>query len=194
MSGNQRRAARSDRLRLLGYLALLSAISMATGFAVGALLGGARDWLRDGLVIGVIAAASGWGAFAVVWRMESRRARGFGLDTDRWMKLGREVRRGTPPTDPAVRPAVLEILARRRRTLEQQRASGWTWLRLALIVLWLSTAVFRALDGSYALAALFLVLSTLFLLTPLTLRRQERRLAAAARALRAEDAAEQPSP
>ncbi|ANB07658.1 hypothetical protein SAM40697_3700 [Streptomyces ambofaciens] len=167
-------AARTTALLLL---------TAGVGFALGALTAdGERRWW-SGTVVAAIASVVAAVTLAAVWRRETRRARRFGLSTGQLFHLARDVRRGTPPTDPAARPAVLELLGRQRRALGFQRHKGYRRARTCLIILFSLLAVVQLASGSYGSGALTLLWVLFFLLGPLTLRRQERRLDAAERSL-----------
>ncbi|MEW2261992.1 hypothetical protein ACGF5T_04390 [Streptomyces sp. NPDC047853] len=166
-------------MRTSGLLLLTAGV----GFAIGVLtVGGERRWW-SGTAVAVIASVVVAVAIAVMWRGEGNRTRRFGLSAGQLLHLARQVRRGTPPTDPAARPAVLEILGRQRRALTFQRRKGYRHLRGCLLVLFSLLAVVQLTSGSYGSGALTLLWLLLVLLGPLMLRRQERRLDAAERSL-----------
>ncbi|WP_320776536.1 hypothetical protein [Streptomyces sp. CRN 30] len=161
--------------QLLGMAALC-------GFVVGVLNGGADGWLY-----GILGAASmvliGAVVLATVLLHSRRRARHFGIGLSRFLWLEREVRRVRAPADPALRPALLDLAARHREGLDRQRGKPYRWLRIFLIGLWLVNTVFNTLDGRYWLTVLMLACALLLLLTPVSLRRQERRLDAVEQSL-----------
>ncbi|MFF8097727.1 hypothetical protein [Streptomyces sp. NPDC016675] len=166
-------------MRTSGLLLLTAGV----GFAIGVLtVGGERRWWT-GTAVAAIASVVVAVAIAVMWRGESNRTRRFGLSAGQLLHLVRQVRRGTPPTDPAVRPAVLEILGRQRRALTFQRRKGYRRLRGCLLVVFSLLAVVQLTSGSYGSGAVTLLWLLLVLLGPLMLRRQERRLDAAERSL-----------
>ncbi|MFE5399232.1 hypothetical protein ACFQ9U_32305 [Streptomyces sp. NPDC056568] len=158
-------------------------LTAGVGFAVGALTDGGEPALRSGAGVAAIAITFAAITLAVVWRRESHRARRFGLPFAQLVRVARDVRRGTPPTDPAVRPAVLEALGRQRRALAFQRHKSYRRLRGCLLAVFSLLAVVQLATGSYGSAAPILVWLPLLLLGPLMLRRQERRLDAAERSL-----------
>ncbi|MFJ8826585.1 hypothetical protein ACIREE_33045 [Streptomyces sp. NPDC102467] len=157
--------------------------SALLGFLVGVLLAGTDDWLASGCLTGAIALVCATVALVVVWRQERKRARRHGLTAGQLMLIGRATGRGSPPLEPEVRPAVLAVLARQRRAVEQQRSRAYRWMRIVMIPLWVVMASVSIASGSYGPAALMLGGAVLFLLVPLSLRRQERRIDAAQRSV-----------
>lgn len=150
------------------------------GFLIGVLTGGSGRYV-SGVAVAVIAAVLTLIALAVVYRLEFRRARRFGLSLGQYLRIGQEIRHARLPADPAARPAVLDIVERQRKTLDQQRRRRW--VRISLIIMWSLIAVINVVDGSYGYAALMLTGIVAVLSVPHSLRRQERRLDAVERAL-----------
>ncbi|OKI87218.1 hypothetical protein AMK11_13400 [Streptomyces sp. CB02414] len=167
-------------------IALLGVVCLAvtlTGVAVGALTADSEPWIRSGLTVLTLAVVAAVVSFVGAWRWQRRAARRFGLTARQYTRLGQAIRRGRPPTDPAVRPAVVDIVERQRRMLEWQGDRRYRWVRVALICLWLVIAAAHFADGSYLPAALMLLGVLAFLALPLSLRRQRRRLEAVERVL-----------
>ncbi|MYS55934.1 hypothetical protein GTW46_38800 [Streptomyces sp. SID6013] len=166
------------RRRLVVRCALLLVLAGPVGFAAGMLMN-----INGRLITGIWVAATVFIAVAValwaVLRREQRRAARLGVTLGRYVDLGRLVRRGDPPVQAEVRPAVLEILERQRASWEQMTSKGQSWLRTGLIALFFLITVVNVLDRQYALAffSSFALLSWLSL--PLSLRRQRKRLQAA---------------
>ncbi|MCZ9349348.1 hypothetical protein NGM36_06000 [Streptomyces mutabilis] len=177
------RLGQKERWRMLALLGVGCLGAALTGLAVGVLTADTEPWVRSALTIAAIALVAGLVTFLVVWRLAGLTARRFGLSAARYTRLGREMRRGRPPTDPGMRPAAVDIVARWRRTLESQGRRRYRWTRVALLSLWLVMAVTHLADGSYLPATLMLLGVLALLALPLSLRRQWRRLDAAERAL-----------
>ncbi|MFE6365889.1 hypothetical protein ACFVP3_38710 [Streptomyces sp. NPDC057806] len=166
------------RRRLAARCALLLLLSGPVGFAAGMLVSSNRRvvtgiWLAA--TVFVMGAVVMW----VVLRRERGRAARFGLTLSRYVDLGRLVRRGDPPVQAEVRPAVLEILERQRASWEQITSKGQSRLRIGLIALFLVITVFNLLDRQYALASFSLFPLLSWLSIPLSHRRQRKRLEAA---------------
>ncbi|MGW8065809.1 hypothetical protein ACVV2G_26940 [Streptomyces ziwulingensis] len=155
----------------------------AVGFAVGALAEDGRHRLWSGAIVAAIGSVLTAVVLAVVLRREGRRARRFGLNAGQLLRISQDVRRGRPPADPAVRPAVLDVLGRQRRALDLQRRRAYRWVQRGLVTLWSLVAVAHVADGSYGFAAVMLLCVLCALAGPFTLRRQERRLDAVERSL-----------
>ncbi|WP_018511601.1 MULTISPECIES: hypothetical protein [unclassified Streptomyces] len=121
---------------------------------------------------------------ALAWWQTRRRAARLGLGTARYMKVVRRIRRGEVPDDPAELPAAIDAATRARRSLDLQDSRWAGWLLGGLTLLWFVTGLLKAFDGHYVRAGYNLVLAGLFLVNPLTMRRQRRRLEAVEQALR----------
>ncbi|MEU6484152.1 hypothetical protein [Streptomyces sp. NPDC046887] len=159
----------------------------AYGVVVGALIGDPGERLATGLIMGGATLLLGVVAGIVVWVREGRRARGFGLSTGRFLRIGWEIRRGRLPEDPYERPAVVESVARQRRSLDQHRYTWYRWTWAGAAVLFLLNGVISLRSEDYPSAALYLSLTLLMSSTPFTMRRLHRRLASVERALAAAD-------
>ncbi|MCK8675924.1 hypothetical protein [Streptomyces lichenis] len=155
----------------------------ACGAVVGALVGDPGERLATGLIMGGAALLVGVVVGVVVWVREGRRAREFGLSTGRYLRIGREIRRGRLPEDPYERPAVVESVARQRRGLDRHQYTWYRWTWVGAAVLWLLIAADALWSGDYGSAALYVSLALLMTSTPFTLRRQRRRVASVERAL-----------
>ncbi|MBM7058518.1 hypothetical protein, partial [Streptomyces durocortorensis] len=165
-------------------LAVLSA-AVVGGFLAGALLGEGQIDVSQGLFLAAAFALLGGGASAGVWWWNRRRAAEFGMSAGRYLRVGRQIRRGEAPDDPAERPAAVDIALRMRRALgsSSRRRAWWLWLVGAGALLWFVSGVFLVVDGRYAQASYNLVMAGLLLVNLMTMRRRRRRLEAAERAL-----------
>ncbi|MEW2452139.1 hypothetical protein AB0896_32070 [Streptomyces parvulus] len=166
------------RRRLAVRCALLLVLSGPVGFAAGMLMN-----INGRVVNGTWMAAAVFVMMAVtLWvalRREQRRAVHLGVTLSRYVDLGRLVRRGDPPVQPEVRPAVLEILERQRALWERMTSKGQSRLRIGLIALFILITAVNLLDRQYALALFFSFALLSWLSLPLSLRRQRKRLEAA---------------
>ncbi|MGW6719346.1 hypothetical protein [Streptomyces sp. NPDC054995] len=165
-------------------LAVLSA-AVVGGFLAGALLGEGQIDVSQGLFLAAAFALLGGGASAGGWWWNRRRAAEFGMSAGRYLRVGRQIRRGEAPDDPAERPAAVDIAVRMRRALgsSSRRRAWWLWLVGAGALLWFVSGVFLVVDGRYAQASYNLVMAGLLLVNLMTMRRRRRRLEAAERAL-----------
>ncbi|MFJ7773135.1 hypothetical protein ACIQ1J_33340, partial [Streptomyces sp. NPDC097107] len=84
--------------------------------------------------------------------------------------------RGELPEDPAELPAAIDIVARQRRVVNTQQRPWVLWLATAAALLWLVSAVAQFLDHNYGYTCFQLFVTGMFLVGPLTMRRQRRRL------------------
>ncbi|MEU6388061.1 hypothetical protein [Streptomyces sp. NPDC046939] len=155
----------------------------AGGFLVGGVIGEGSVETAQGLLFGALFAIAALvvGVCAGWW--VRRRAARFGLGLGRFLRVGRQVQRGEVPADPAEREVAVHFARRHRRAI---RAQGRRWVRYAMgfaALSWLLGGVARAVDGDYGMAVFSLVMLGVFLVNPLTLRRQERHLERAERAL-----------
>ncbi|MCL7430528.1 hypothetical protein [Streptomyces sp. YS415] len=166
------------RRRLVVRCALLLVLSGPVGFAAGMLMN-SNGRVVTGIWVAATVFVGGVVTLWVVLRRERRRAARFGLTLSRYVDLGRLVRRGDPPVQAEVRPAVLEILERQRASWEQMTSKGHSRLRIGLIALFLLITVGNLLDRQYALAFFSSFALLCWLSMPLGLRRHRKRLEAA---------------
>ncbi|MGW8485347.1 hypothetical protein [Streptomyces sp. NPDC055886] len=165
-------------------LAVLLAAAVG-GFLAGAVLGEGELDVRQGLFLAAAFVLLVAGASAGVWWWNRRRAAEFGMSAGRYLRVGRRIRRGEAPDDPAERPVAVDIAVRMRRALgsPSRRRAWWLWLVGAGALLWFVSGVFFVVDGRYAQASYNLFMAGLLLVNLLTMRRRRRRLEAAERAL-----------
>ncbi|MET7868824.1 hypothetical protein [Streptomyces cyaneofuscatus] len=174
----------TGRAGVAGVVLVVLAAAALAGFLVGAVLGEGRADVSQGLTFAAVFVPLAAFVVALAWWQTRRRAAKLGLGTARYLKVVRLVRRGEVPDDPAELPAAIDSARRARRALNLQDSRLAWWLLGGLALLWLVTGVLQALDGHYVRAGYNLVLAGLFLVNPLTVRRQRRRLEAVERALR----------
>ncbi|MDT0492771.1 hypothetical protein RM717_19900 [Streptomyces griseus] len=177
---------RKRRVRAGAAGAVLAVVATAAlvGFLAGAVFGGEDgvSVLSGLLVAGSFILAAVVGAL-IWWRWASRRATKVGLSAGRYVRVARQIQRGEVPDDPAELPAAIEIAGRARRALDvQQRRLVW-WLMGGAAFLMLTSAAIHVATREYLRAFQYLALSGIFLINPLTMRRQRRRLDAVEQAL-----------
>ncbi|MFF7013921.1 MULTISPECIES: hypothetical protein [Streptomyces] len=174
----------SGRAGAVGRVLAVLAGSAVAGFLAGAFLAGdGADAGRGGILSGLVVLLSAVAVALSLWRTR-RRAAKYGLDTFRYLAIGRRIRRGEVPEDPAELPAAIDLVTRARRSSHRQDSRPVWWLMGGVALLWLVGAVMHALDGNYGRVGYNLALAGLFLLGPFRVRRQRRRLDAAEQALR----------
>ncbi|MEU9591624.1 hypothetical protein AB0D84_18165 [Streptomyces sp. NPDC048193] len=156
-------------------MAVLLATAFA-GFLLGAVVGEDEVDVHQGLLFAAAFLVLGLGAAAGTWWWTRRRAAQFGLSASRYMRVGRGIRRGELPEDPAELPAAVDIVTRQRRALDPLQRRWWLWLTVVAALLWLVSAVAQLLDHDYGDACFQLLVAGMFLVNPLTMRRQRRRL------------------
>lgn len=167
----------------VGVVLAVVAMAALVGFLAGAVLGGDGVDVSSGLLLAASFVLLSAVAAVLWWRWASRRAAKLGMSTRRYLRVARQIQRGEVPDDPAELPAAMEIAARARRTSDaQQRRLMW-WLMGGVALLWLTSAVIQIANRDYVRAFQYLGLAGIFLINPLTLRRQRRRLDAVEQAL-----------
>ncbi|MFE9010395.1 hypothetical protein [Streptomyces cyaneofuscatus] len=174
----------SGRAGAVGVVLGVLAVAALAGFLAGAILGEGRADASLGLTLAAIFVLLAAFVVALAWWQTRRRAARLGLGTARYMKVVRRIRRGEVPDDPAELPAAIDAATRARRSLDLQDSRWAGWLLGGLTLLWFVTGLLKAFDGHYVRAGYNLVLAGLFLVNPLTMRRQRRRLEAVEQALR----------
>ncbi|MFJ8841992.1 hypothetical protein ACIRFF_03705 [Streptomyces cyaneofuscatus] len=185
MSGATEKArTETGRAGAVGVVLVFLAAAALAGFLVGAIFGEGRADVFQGLAVAAVFVLLAAFVVALAWWQTRRRAAKLGLGTARYMKVVRRIRRGEIPDDLAELPAAIDIARRARRALNLQHSRLAWWLLGAIALLWLVSGVFQALDGHYVRAGYNFVMAGLFLVNPLTMRRQRRRLEAVERALR----------
>ncbi len=171
------------RMSAAAAVLAVSAAAALAGFLVGAVVGEDGVDVTQGLFYAVAYALMGLLVAAAAWWSTRRRAARFGLSASRYMRVGRQVQRGEVPENPEERPAAIDVATRQRRTLTVQR-TRWVWCLMAVLaLLWLVNAVIQFRDRNYGYACVNLALVGIFLLNPLAMRRQRRRLDTVERAL-----------
>lgn len=174
----------TGRAGAVGAVLAVLAVAAAAGFLAGAILGGDRADVPQGLMLAAVFVVPAAFVVALVGWRTRRRAAKLGLGAARYMKVIRGIRRGEVPDDPAELPAAIDGAKRARRALDLQDSRWVWWLLGGVALLWLVSGVFQALDGRYLRAGCNLVMAGLFLVNPLTVRRNRRRLEAVEQALR----------
>lgn len=173
----------AGRWSLAGPLLAVLLVAAVGGFLAGAVPGeGETDVLR-GLFLAAAFVLIGAGTYAGSWWWHRRRAAKFGISARRYLRVGRLIRRGQAPDDPAERAAAVDITVRTRRALGSSSRRWVWWLLGGGALLWFVSAVFLVVDGNYGRASYNLVMACLLLVNPLTMRRRRRRMEAAERAL-----------
>lgn len=97
--------------------------------------------------------------------------------------MGRRIQRGELPRDTAELPAAIDIATRQRRALNAQQRRRVRRLTAAAALLWLVSAVVQIFAHDYGYACFRLPVAGTFLVNPLTMRRQRRRLETVEQAL-----------
>ncbi|MFH8374278.1 hypothetical protein ACH4A7_12140 [Streptomyces cyaneofuscatus] len=174
----------TGRAGAAGMVLVVLAAAALAGFLVGAVLGEGRADVSQGLTFAAVFVPLAAFVVALAWWQTRRRAAKLGLGTARYLKVVRLVRRGEVPDDPAELPAAIDSARRARRALNLQDSRLAWWLLGGVALLSFVTGLLKALDGHYVRAGYNLVMAGLFLVNPLTMRRQRRRLEAVERALR----------
>ncbi|MFF8830873.1 hypothetical protein [Streptomyces sp. NPDC015131] len=146
------------------------------GFGTGALVADPGARVTVGLIGGAAMPALSTVLIAVVRSYEGRRARRWGLSTNRYVRIGHELRRGRVPDEEAERGAAREIAERQRRMLGQQSSRVLQVLAFGLAAVWLVTGVSQLAAGDHGSAALTGFLMALALSNPWSVRRSRRRL------------------
>ncbi|MDP9949197.1 MULTISPECIES: hypothetical protein [Streptomyces] len=163
-------------------LAILAAAA-AAGFVAGAVIGEDELNATAGLysaAAAVLIVVVGMGA---AWWLNHRRAARFGMSAGRYLRVGRLVQRGKAPNDPAEREAAVDIAVRMRRSTAFSNPRLLWWL-MGIAALFMSlSAVMSFIDGAYLRGGWSMVVVGMFMVSPLTMKRSRRRLAAAERAL-----------
>ncbi|MFD7699166.1 hypothetical protein [Streptomyces caelestis] len=139
--------------------------------------------MPQGLLFAAISLLLGLGAAAGTWWWTRRRAARFGLSASRYTRVGRRIQRGELPEDTAELPAAIDIATRQRRTLNAQQRPWVRRLTAGAALLWLVSAVGQLFAHNYGYACFHLLVAGTFLVTPLTMRRQRRRLETVEQAL-----------
>ncbi|WP_431987380.1 hypothetical protein [Streptomyces griseoflavus] len=168
-------------------LAVLPAAALA-GFLLGSVIGDDEVDARRGLLFAAVFLLLSLGAAAGALWWTRRRAAEFGLGVSRYLRVGRGIQRGELPEDPAELPAAIDIVARRRRALNNQQRRWVRWMTGAAVLLWLVSAVIQLLTAHYGYACWHLLAACAFLASLLGARRQRRRLEAVEQALRDQQA------
>ncbi|MFE1016187.1 hypothetical protein ACFW4M_33630 [Streptomyces sp. NPDC058794] len=168
----------------MGVLFTILLAAGLAGFLLGVVVGEDEVDVSRGLLFAVAFLLLGLAVVVGVWWWTRRRATQFGLSASRYMRVGRRIQRGELPKDPAELPTAIDIVARQRRMVNTQQRRWVLWLAAAVALLWLVSAVAQFLDHNYGYACFQLFVTGLFLVSPLTMRRQRRRLENVEQALR----------
>lgn len=171
---------RASAVKIL--LVVLSAAVLA-GFLLGAVAGEGKVDIPPGWWFAAVFLLLGLGAVAWAWWWTRRRAARFGLSASRYTRVGRRLRRGELPEGDAELSAAIDIVTRQRRVLDTQQHRWGTRLTAAVALLWLVSAASQILEHNYGYACFQLLVAGTFLVNPLTMRRQRRRLEAVEQAL-----------
>ncbi|MFJ6511767.1 hypothetical protein ACIQMO_03610 [Streptomyces sp. NPDC091406] len=163
-------------------LAALLAVAVA-GFLTGSVLGEDEMNVRQGFFLAAAFVLLGAVTSAGAWWWNRRRAARFGMSAGRYLRVGRTVRRGEAPDDPAEHEAAVDIAVRMRRALGSSSRRWVWWLVGGGALLWFLAGVFLLVDGRYGRASYNLVMAGLLLVNPLTMGGRRRSLEAAERAL-----------
>ncbi|MER7172950.1 hypothetical protein [Streptomyces mesophilus] len=181
-----KRAEHLDEAMLRRRLAVRCALFLAAAGLLGLGIGWVAN-IGERLATGVCASALLIAVTAVPGRVTLHRDRAragrHGLSLSRYAYLGEQIRRGRPPTDAALRPAVLEVAERQSLAVEQASSKPVQALRVSAIVLVTWPTVDRILRQEYGLGALYLcmILSTVW--AEVSVRRRRRRLGTVRRKL-----------
>jgi hypothetical protein len=180
-SGGKTRAG-AGRTSAVGILLVVLLAAVLAGFLLGAVVGEDEVDVPQGLLFAAAFLLLTLAAAAGAWWSTRRRAAQFGLSASRYLRVGRRIQRGEVPQDTAELPAAIDIAIRQRRTLNAQRR--WVrWLTATAALLWLVSAVIQIFAHNYGYACFQLLVGGAFLVNPLTMRRQRRRLETVEQAL-----------
>ncbi|MFJ1593179.1 hypothetical protein ACIOD0_23495 [Kitasatospora albolonga] len=170
-------------LRVAGAAGAVLAVAVLLGMQAGAVFGGDGVDAFSVLLVGGSFILTAVVIALIWWRWASGRAAETGITTKRYLRVARQIQRGEVPDDPAELPAAIEIAARARRSVDLQRRRWVWWLMGGVAVLMLASVVIHIATRDYLRAAQYLVISGVFLVNPLSMRRQRRRIDAVEEAL-----------